>query len=263
MAWHFGSGGLPSLRGRASRCPDLQGLCRIFLPLRRPAGASNRRSAGLAASYYAFGQAFFPGEQGAAAVLSVSLLTDLPGPDKGVMLPATSSTPIVSREACTTMKFENKPLAVAAIVASSLLGLTACGAQAPSSTATGDPIVVASVNALSGAASFPEASQAAKAVFDEFNDAGGLDGRMIEYTILDDKADPATAAPASAREVVAEPRVGSARRVGEPARLRDQRRVLRAAGHPLSIQGTGVDQVCFDNANISPVNVGPFGDTGR
>ncbi len=82
---------------------------------------------------------------------------------------------------------------------------------------------------------------------------------MIEYTIVDDKADPATAA-ASAREVVeskeAVALVGSASLLD--CEINGEYYVQQDI---LSIQGTGVDQVCFDNANISPVNVGPFGDT--
>ena len=156
------------------------------------------------------------------------------------------------------MNFENKPLAVAAIVASSLLGLTACGAQAPSSTATGEPIVVASVNALSGATSFPEASQAAKAVFDEFNAQGGLDGRPIQYEILDDKGDPA-AATASARDAVGKNAVAL---VGSASLLDCE---VNSSYYQqegiVSVQGTGVDPLCFSTPNISAVNAGPFLDT--
>lgn len=144
-----------------------------------------------------------------------------------------------------------------------VLTLTGCGGGDDSGSSTAgsgtDPIKVGSVNALSGAVVFPEASAAAKAVFDAYNAAGGLEGRTIDYTILDDKADPATAA-AAARELVdtdnAVALVGSASLLdceinGDYYVQQDIR----------SIQGTGVDQVCFSNANISPVNVGPFGDT--
>lgn len=141
-----------------------------------------------------------------------------------------------------------------------LMALAACsGTSASPEGGDASPIQVGSVNALSGPAIFPEASEAAAAVFDRFNEAGGLDGRQIEYTILDDKADPATAA-ASAREVVeskeAVALVGSASLLD--CEINGEYYVQQDI---LSIQGTGVDQVCFDNANISPVNVGPFGDT--
>ncbi len=61
--------------------------------------------------------------------------------------------------------------------------------------------MVGSISGLSGNATFPEASQAANAVFDEVNAAGGIQGRDIKYKITDDKGDPATAS-ANARQIV-------------------------------------------------------------
>ncbi|MET0780056.1 MAG: ABC transporter substrate-binding protein [Microbacterium sp.] len=154
----------------------------------------------------------------------------------------------------------NKRFTVLAGAGALLLALSACsGGTGPGGGGDATPIKVGSVNALSGPAIFPEASEAAAAVFERFNGEGGLDGRMIEYTILDDKADPATAA-ASAREVVESNEsvalVGSASLLD--CEINGEYYVQQDI---LSIQGTGVDQVCFDNANVSPVNVGPFGDT--
>jgi branched-chain amino acid transport system substrate-binding protein len=150
-----------------------------------------------------------------------------------------------------------RSLVVASLGVAALL-LTACSG-ATGGGGSGEPIKVASVNALSGPAVFPEASDAAQAVFDAYNEEGGLDGRTIDYTIQDDKADPATAA-ASAREVVegneSVALVGSASLLD--CEINGEYYVQQDI---LSIQGTGVDQVCFDNPNISPVNVGPFGDT--
>ena len=85
-----------------------------------------------------------------------------------------------------------------ALVAAAALTLAGCSGPGGGADA---PIVVGSVNTISGPATFPEASEAAAAVFDEFNEKGGLDGRKIEYKTLDDKGDPATAT-ASARELV-------------------------------------------------------------
>ncbi|MDT7804979.1 MAG: branched-chain amino acid transport system substrate-binding protein [Actinomycetota bacterium] len=142
------------------------------------------------------------------------------------------------------------PLALAA-----LLVTAGC---AGSGTGTGGPIVVGSVNALSGAATFPEASQAAKAVFDAANAAGGVNGRQIEYKAIDDKGDPAAAA-AAAREVVggdeAVALVGSSSLIECEinAKYYEQQKIL-------SVQGIGVDPACFSSPNIAPVNVGPFHD---
>lgn len=120
------------------------------------------------------------------------------------------------------------------------------------------PIVIGSVNTKSGPAAFPEASEAAAAVFDAFNDDGGLNGRTIDYKSLDDKGDPATAT-ASAREIVgsdeAVAMVGSASLIECEinAQYYEQEGMV-------SIPGVGVDPGCFDSENISPANIGPYND---
>ncbi|CAM3908208.1 ABC transporter substrate-binding protein [Kibdelosporangium persicum] len=133
--------------------------------------------------------------------------------------------------------------------------LTAC---AGAESGTGGPIVVGSVNALSGPATFPEASRAAKAVFEAANAAGGVNGRKIEYKAIDDKGDPAAAA-AAAREVVggdeAVALVGSSSLIECEinSKYYEQQKIL-------SIPGIGVDPACFTSPNIAPANVGPYHD---
>ena len=145
----------------------------------------------------------------------------------------------------------------AALIAVAALVLTGC-AGGDGGGGEGAPIVIGSVNTLSGPATFPEASEAAAAVFDAFNEAGGLDGREIEYKVLDDKGDPATAT-ASAREVVGSDEavalVGSASLLECEinAKYYEQEGIL-------SVPGIGVDTGCFASDSISPVNVGPFND---
>lgn len=161
------------------------------------------------------------------------------------------------------MQFQKgKAALVGAAISVTALLLSGCaegGTGGGSGGADGEPIVVASVNALSGPGTFPEASQAAKAVFDEFNANGGLDGRPIEYVVLDDKGDPSSAT-AAARDAVegnnAVALVGSASLLDceVNSAYYEQNGII-------SIQGTGVDPVCFDSANISPANVGPFMDS--
>lgn len=146
--------------------------------------------------------------------------------------------------------------AAAALIA--VAALTLAGCAGGEDGGEGAPIVVGSVNTLSGPATFPEASEAAAAVFDAFNEAGGLDGREIEYKVLDDKGDPATAT-ASAREVVGSDEavalVGSASLLECEinAKYYEQEGIL-------SMPGIGVDTGCFNSESISPVNVGPFND---
>ncbi|MFJ4044616.1 ABC transporter substrate-binding protein [Microbacterium sp. NPDC089987] len=146
---------------------------------------------------------------------------------------------------------------IAALVAVAALTLAGCSGSGGDG-GEGAPIVIGSVNTISGPATFPEASQAAQAVFDAYNEKGGLDGRKIEYKTLDDKGDPATAT-ASARELVGSDEavalVGSASLIECEinAKYYEQEKIL-------SIPGIGVDTGCFDSKNISPANVGPFND---
>ena len=150
-----------------------------------------------------------------------------------------------------------KLMAAATVFAATAVLLSGC-AGGSGGSGSGSPIVVGSVNTKSGPATFPEASQAAAAVFDAFNKDGGLDGRTIDYKSLDDKGDPATAT-ASAREIVgsdeAVAMVGSASLIECEinAKYYQQEKIM-------SIPGIGVDTGCFDSKNISPANVGPFND---
>ncbi|MEQ6897046.1 ABC transporter substrate-binding protein [Microbacterium sp. KR10-403] len=149
---------------------------------------------------------------------------------------------------------KRKFLAAAALAVAGALTLGGCAGTGGSD---GD-IVVGSVNTKSGAATFPEASQAAQAVFDAFNAAGGLDGRKISYKALDDKGDPATAT-ADARELVASDEAVAL--VGGASLIECELNAKYYAQEGiLSIPGIGVDTGCFDSDNISPANVGPFND---
>jgi branched-chain amino acid transport system substrate-binding protein len=142
-----------------------------------------------------------------------------------------------------------------ALVAGAALVLAGCGG---SGAGADSPIIVGAVSALSGAATFPEAGQAAKAVFDAVNAAGGINGRKIEYKVVDDKGDPAAAAGA-ARELVGND--GAVALVGSSSLLEcsinakyyEQQKIL-------SMQGIGVDPACFTTPNIAPANIGPYND---
>lgn len=146
----------------------------------------------------------------------------------------------------------------AAVIAVAALILSGCADDGGSGGGGGGSIVVGSVNTISGPATFPEASQAAAAVFDAFNEAGGLNGQKIDYKALDDKGDPATAT-ASARELVGSD--GAVALVGSASLIECE---INAKYYEqegiLSMPGIGVDTGCFDSKNISPANVGPFND---
>ncbi len=146
--------------------------------------------------------------------------------------------------------------AAAAVAASAALVLSGCSGGGGGGADS--PIVVGSVNTKSGAATFPEASLAAAAVFADQNAKGGINGHKIDYKALDDKGDPATAS-ANARELVgsdeAVAMVGSASLIECEinAKYYEQQKIL-------SMPGVGVDTGCFDSPNIAPANVGPFND---
>lgn len=135
------------------------------------------------------------------------------------------------------------------------LALTASPAAA-GPTCTDGKIVVGAVSTVTGPADFSEVPNAAKAVFDQLNAAGGIDGCMIDYTIADDKADPAVAAQ-SARDLVENK--GAVVMTGSASLLEC---AVNAGYYDkqgiLSVHGLGVDPVCFNSPSISPVNVGPY-----
>jgi len=154
---------------------------------------------------------------------------------------------------------KKKFLAIAGVAAATALILTGCapdggGVDGGTDAATGEPIIVAG---LSGLTFFPEAPQAVQAVFDDYNAAGGFNGRPIEYTAYDDKTDPAASATAAKDALDS----GAIALVGSSS-------VLDCAvnhttwedNNIVSIQGTGVDPFCFGTPNIASANTGPFFD---
>ena len=134
------------------------------------------------------------------------------------------------------------------------LAVTACadgGGSGPN-----DPIKVGSINGITGLFQTPEVPVAVKAVFDEVNAAGGINGRKIELISKDDAMNPQRSTEAAldlmdSEKVVA--LVGSSSAVDCG---------LNRAGYSnagiVSIPAVGVDPACFTSPNIAPVNPGPF-----
>lgn len=112
------------------------------------------------------------------------------------------------------------------------------------------------VGAVSSVKLFPEAAAAVRAYFDVVNAEGGINGRPLQLVTKDDEADPVKAQAAAkhlmdVEQVVANVGSASALECGVNGSLYE-------TGGLVSIQGTGVDPSCFESANISPVNVGPY-----
>lgn len=122
--------------------------------------------------------------------------------------------------------------------------------------ASGEPIKVGNISSLSGGAQFPEASAAARAVFERVNAEGGINGRPLELIIEDDGGTPEGAGGAAAKLVDQD---GVVAMVASASALEC---VINAGTYAeagiYSIQGVGVDPVCFLSPNISPVNTGPY-----
>lgn len=157
------------------------------------------------------------------------------------------------------MRITRSKLAIAGTIAAAALMLTACdpgtgGGGGGGTPADGEPITVA---ALSGLTFFPEAPEAVQAVFDDYNAAGGLGGRPLEYNVYDDKTDPAVSSTAAKDALDS----GAVALVGSSSLLdcAVNHTTWEDAGI-VSIQGTGVDPFCFSTPNIAPANTGPFYD---
>lgn len=113
------------------------------------------------------------------------------------------------------------------------------------------------VGAISSAALFPEAAAAVQAYFNTVNASGGVRGRQLQLIAADDKADPVIAAQEARRLVDTH---GVVAHVGSASALECAVNApFYAERNIVSIQGTGVDPVCFDSPHIAPVNTGPYG----
>jgi len=146
-------------------------------------------------------------------------------------------------------------LFLAAIGSLAFLGISHTAASAAPSCAAG-PIKIGAVSTITGIVDFSDAPKAAKAVFDQLNAAGGINGCKIEYALEDDKADPQVAAQA-ARDLIDNKEVYA---LAGGASLLDcaVNAGAYAKNNMVSVQGVGVDPLCFNAPSVAPVNVGPY-----
>ncbi|MEV4400006.1 ABC transporter substrate-binding protein [Nonomuraea sp. NPDC049607] len=145
-----------------------------------------------------------------------------------------------------------KRVLVALPVLGLLTALTACSGG----SGTDGPIKVGTINGVTGLFQTPEVPQAVKAVFEEVNKAGGINGRKIELISKDDAMNPQRSTEAArdlidSEEVVA--LVGSSSAVDCGLN-----RATYSKSQIVSIPAVGVDPACFTSPNIAPVNPGPF-----
>ncbi|MFE7192588.1 ABC transporter substrate-binding protein [Kitasatospora sp. NPDC057541] len=147
-----------------------------------------------------------------------------------------------------------RPLAALAAATALALGATACDGSGSGSES--GPIKVGSINGITGLFQTPEVPQAVKAVFDEVNAAGGINGRKLELVSMDDAMNPQRSTEAAvdlvkSKKVVALVGSSSAVDCGLNRAAYGKEKIV-------SIPAVGVDPACFTSPNIAPVNPGPF-----
>ncbi|MEV0587056.1 ABC transporter substrate-binding protein [Nonomuraea sp. NPDC050310] len=136
------------------------------------------------------------------------------------------------------------------------LVLLASGAVACSADDGTGPIKVGSINGITGLFQSPEVPQAVKAVFEEVNAAGGIQGRKLELLSRDDAMNPQRSTEA-ARELIDSE--GVVALVGSSSAVDcGLNRATYSQAGIVSIPAVGVDPACFTSPNIAPVNPGPF-----
>jgi len=142
------------------------------------------------------------------------------------------------------------------LLASAATLLAAASSAAAAPTCENGPIQLGAVSTVTGVVDFSDAPRATAAVFQQLNDAGGINGCKVEFTIADDKGDPQVAAQA-ARDLIDNKGVVA---LAGGASLLDC--AVNAATYNrndvLAVQGVGVDPLCFNAPSVAPVNVGPY-----
>ena len=145
--------------------------------------------------------------------------------------------------------------AVFATALTALGGVTVAATSAGASRkAAKAPILVGAISSISGGSVFGESNKGAQAYFNYVNAHGGIHGRKIAYTTLDDAISPATAGQ-DARKLVAQ---GAVALVAGESLLECgvNETYFKKAGIIDSPQG--IDTGCFSGPNEAPINYSPF-----
>lgn len=154
--------------------------------------------------------------------------------------------------ACGSSKKAVAPVTTAAGAVTTAAGAAAVTTVA-AKAATGTPIILGAVGSNTGTDIFPEPMKAAKAVFDEVNKAGGINGHPIQYLVEDD-GDTAEGAAAAAKRLVEDKKVlalvggGSIVDCTTNAKYYVEKKIYSMPGAA----------ACTEAATFSPVNTGPF-----
>lgn len=140
-------------------------------------------------------------------------------------------------------------------------GLALCVGGACAQASDKPTIVVGAVSSLTGPGASSASVQAAQAYFDTINAAGGVQGRRIEYAVIDDQMNPETAQKGASR-LIDDPRVVAL--AGGSSVLECGVNHARYAQAKLfNLPGAGVDPACFASTHIAPMNAGPYVSTAN
>jgi branched-chain amino acid transport system substrate-binding protein len=132
--------------------------------------------------------------------------------------------------------------------------VSSCGKN-PGKAASGAPISVGAVIGKSGPADLSSPSLSAKAYFDCVNANGGIGGRPIKYSVVDDAWNPAKSSQV-AKELVQDKGVTAL--VGSFSFFDcASNSGYYESQNVLSITAVGATRECFHSRNIAPINQGP------
>ncbi|RKT55812.1 ABC transporter substrate-binding protein [Saccharothrix australiensis] len=137
-------------------------------------------------------------------------------------------------------------LAAAALTASAVVG---CGSGGD------DTIKIGAVAGLTGQFITAEVAKTAQRVFDDANEAGGVNGKKIEYIVKDDAGNPQRTAQV-ARELAD---AGVVAMAGSASFTDcDVNDAFYRQQKISSVMAVAATPKCFQSPSIAPVNVGPF-----
>ena len=144
------------------------------------------------------------------------------------------------------------PKAVTLAVAAALAGsaLAGCG-----DAGAGDTVRVGAIAGLTGNFVTAEVVKTAQRVFDDTNEAGGVNGKKIEFIVKDDAGNPQRTA-----QVARELQDAGVVAMAGSASFTDcdvNDAFYRQSGIS-SVMAVAASPKCFQSPNIAPVNVGPF-----
>jgi len=118
-----------------------------------------------------------------------------------------------------------------------------------------DPIRVAQITTISGGFPFGDTVPGAQSYFNMVNEAGGINGHMIEFSFGDDKGQASEAAQLARKFVLQD---GVVAFIGNTSLADCDTNRAFYEGQNIGVIGGGPQPSCFMQPNWMPVNTGPY-----